>query len=206
MESSSVFWGAGLWELKRRAVRVGLTVEKPRRQHREPGDRAIARPPGQCTWWPGASLSLPVRWARACSPAPAPQRMEQLNQRAWQTRKCLRAEAGRGGAGGGARPAAPPSRESQWPRRPGRQYRWRHGGDSKCGPALGRGPGRRPALQAPSRSPGSRFRRLPATALLPGLHRSLRTPASSRCDPLHSVPPPPLCSFLSPLASSFPSL
>lgn len=37
------------------------------------------------------------------------------------------------------------------------------GGDSKCGPAVGRGPGPRPALQAPGLSPGSRCGRPPPT-------------------------------------------
>lgn len=61
MESFSGFWGAGLWEM----MGSGSTVEKQLRQlrqHREPAHGALARPPAQGTWRPGASLSPPVKW------------------------------------------------------------------------------------------------------------------------------------------------
>lgn len=64
-------------------------------------------------------------------------------------------------------------------------------GDSKCGPAVGRGPGPSPALQAPGGSPGSRWGRPPPSP----------TPRPSRgCSPGASEPRPSLQLGATPLA------
>lgn len=110
-----------------------------------------------------------------------------------------------------AEPGLRPSRAAS--RRSGRgkqRRRRRRGGDSKCGPAVGRGSGPRPALQALGRPLGSRSRRPPAAALLGGsAGASGPRPLSWR---LSLWPPPQRPSASSPpslllplLSSHFPS-
>lgn len=100
---------------------------------------------------------------------------------------------GRGGAGRRSSACAPPSPESQWPGRPGRQRRRRCGGDSKCGPEVGRGSGSRPAIQAPGRRLSPRAWRPPPWAFprtAPGVLRTPARPPPAGCLPL--CPPVPL--------------
>lgn len=94
VESSSGFWGAGLWEM----MGSGSTVEKQLRQHREPAHGALARPPAQGTWRPGASLSPPVKWGSSAGSA-------------GRRKVCKPGSAGGGGRGGAWRrsPACGPA-------------------------------------------------------------------------------------------------
>lgn len=132
-------------------------------------------------------------------------------------RVCKPENAGVGGRGGPGRRSsacAPPSPESQWPGRPGRQRRRRCGGDSKCGPEVGRGSGSRPAIQAPGRRLGSRACRPPLMGLPKDFSRGPQDPSTATsCWVPPSVSPRQSSLFflpalfpLLPLFSHFPSV
>lgn len=190
----SCLWGAG-GELFRVLGRRALGADGVLGLH---GGEAAAAAPGadslrtRALAWAvhlaaGASLPPPVKWARVHSLPPAkgdpfanPEAPEGVGQGA--------------GPGGGARPQGRPSPESQWPRQPGRQRRWRR---ATATVSAGRrsGAGLAPAqlfrlLVAPRAPLGAAYPLPNPAALLGALHWSLKTrtrpPArrdASRCDP-----------------------
>lgn len=120
MQGSSGPGEPELWELTGWS---GSTVGKQRRKH--PGRRLTAHLRASLGGAPGGRRLTPSTCEMGACPQHAARVTALSRERGrLQARKRRRGGAG-AGPGSGARPQGRPGPESQWPRQPGRQRRWR---------------------------------------------------------------------------------